>query len=274
VLLNRRPAFAWEAVAGAASYTLQVSKYANFSILQLSAVRYGTTYTPGTDFAAAAPYFWRVRTNGVNGPSLWSEVRSFVTGNPPGIPAPISPANGGLTTDYTPSLQWKAATIPFGTALDHYRVQVASDTGFTSLLSDDPSTATQLTLATDLAPNVRYYWRVSAYNTNGEYSAWSAVWAFRTAILPPVLLSPDAGAVLSSPRPLFDWESVSGASSYTIQISQFDSFSTTLVNSNVVNSAFTPAIDLPIGVTIYWRVRANGANGPSLWSALRSLTIP
>jgi hypothetical protein len=79
---------------------------------------------------------------------------------------------------------------------------------------------------------------------------------------------------LSSPRPALDWENVAGASNYTIQISLYDNFSTNLVTANVVNSAFTPAIDLPRGVTIYWRVRANGANGPSLWSALRSLTIP
>jgi hypothetical protein len=38
----------------------------------------------------------------------------------------------------------------------------------------------------------------------------------------------------------------------------------------VVPSTYMPTINLPIG-TFYWRVRANGVNGPSLWSVTRSL---
>jgi glycoside hydrolase-like protein len=274
LLLNRRPSFAWGAVAGAGSYTLQVSRYPNFSILQLGVLRYGTTYVPATDMSAATLYYWRVRTNGTNGPSLWSDTGTFTTGNPPGIPALTLPANGGLSADYTPTLQWKAASLPAGTAIDHYRVQVASDPAFTLLVSDEQSGVTQFTPATDLAANVKYYWRVSAYNTSGEDSAWSAVWTFRTAILPPALSSPLTGAVLSGPRPPFDWENVSGAGSYTIQVSLFDNFSSNLISAAVVPSAYTPGVDLPRGAALYWRVRANGANGPSLWSEVRSFVIP
>ncbi|MEW6239330.1 MAG: glycoside hydrolase domain-containing protein [Chloroflexota bacterium] len=276
-LLDRRPAFDWTDAEGASGYTLQVSRYANFSSV-LKTVTYTTSaYTMTADLPANTVLYWRVRANGANGPSLWSpQVWSFVTGNPPGIPAPILPANGSLTTDYTPRLDWKNVTVPAGTIFDHYQIQVATDNTFTSLVLDEtvPDVlVSEFTLATNLAPNTRYYWRVRSFNTAGHYSAWSAARNFRTAILPPALLTPVEGEILSNVRPPLDWEDVAGATNYTIQVSLSSTFSTKLVSKTALTSSYVPTVNLPVGVTLYWRVRANGANGPSLWSEVRSFTI-
>jgi hypothetical protein len=276
-LLDRRPAFDWTDVDGASGYTLQVSRYANFSSVLKTVTSTTSAYTMTADLPANTVLYWRVRANGANGPSLWSpQVWSLVTGNPPSIPAPILPANGSLTTDYTPRLDWKNVTVPVGTSFDHYQVQVAADSAFTSLVLDETIPdllASESTLITNLAPNTRYYWHVRAFNTAGHYSAWSVTRNFRTAILPPVLLTPVEGEILSNVRPPLDWEDVVGATNYTIQVSLSSTFSTRLVSKTALTSSYVPTVNLPVGVTLYWRVRANGANGPSLWSEVRSFTI-
>lgn len=276
-LFNRRPAFDWTDAVGASGYTLQVSKYPDFSSVLKTVTSTTSAYTFTNDLPANTMLYWRVRANGTNGPSLWSpQVWSIVTGNPPSIPVPVSPANGSLTRDYTPRLDWKNATVPSGTTFDHYQIQISADSAFVSLVVDttipDPLTS-EFTPAADLAPNTRYYWRVRAFNTAGHYSAWSAVRNFRTAVPPPVLLTPAEGEILASLRPPFDWEDVAGAASYTIQVSRSGTFSSLLVNKTVASSGYIPTVNLPLGASLYWRVRANGTNGPSLWSEVRSFTI-
>jgi hypothetical protein len=47
-----------------------------------------------------------------------------------------------------------------------------------------------------------------------------------------------------------------------------------VVTKTVVPSTYTPTVNLPANIPLYWRVRANGLNGPSLWSApMWSFTI-
>ena len=184
------------------------------------------------------------------------------------MPVLVAPANNALTTDYTPRLDWKNS-LP---AADHYQLQVATDSAFTALvINRSDVTLSEFTPASNLAPNTRYYWRVSGYNSLGQYSAWSKVRSFRTVMLPPVLLTPANGGTAGR-KPVFDWQDVVGATGYTIQISTSPRFGTFLVNKTATPSTFTPGTKLPVG-TVYWRVRANGPNGPSAWSATWSVTI-
>jgi hypothetical protein len=44
------------------------------------------------------------------------------------------------------------------------------------------------------------------------------------------------------------------------------------VNKPVNDSTFTPVTNLPKNRVIYWRVRANGLNGPSNWSKFQFRT--
>ena len=78
------------------------------------------------------------------------------------------------------------------------------------------------------------------------------------------------GASLTNRKPVSDWDAMAGASGYTIQVSKNNTFTSIVVNKTVVLSTYTPTVDLPIG-TLYWRVKANGVNGPSFWSVTRSL---
>jgi large repetitive protein len=94
---------------------------------------------------------------------------------------------------------------------------------------------------------------------------------FRTAIAPPTLSSPaDLYTTATDRKPVFDWADMAGASNYTIQVSKNSAFTSLVVNATATTSTYTPVTNLPVG-TLYWRVKANGANGPSLWSVTRTL---
>jgi len=220
--------------------------------------------------------YWRVQSRGANGPSAWSAARSIHTGNPPSTPTLLLPANHALSTDNTPRMDWGLVSLPAGTTFGYYQVQVADNAAFTTPAVDESGLTDRLvheyTLVTDLTANTKYYWRVRSYNAAGEYSAWSVVRTLRTAIAPPVLLVPAEGASTTNRRTAFDWADMAGASGYTIQVSRNSTFTSMVVNKTVVLSAFIPTVDLPSG-KISWRMRANGINGPSLWSPTWSFTV-
>jgi hypothetical protein len=276
-LLNNRPAFDWDDVTGATGYTIKISRNSGFTSLVGTYLVTPSTYTPVANLPANLTLYWRVQSRGANGPSAWSAVQTVNTANPPGVPALLLPAINALTTDYTPRLDWGPVTLPVGTTFGHYQVQVADNAAFTEPAVNEFDLIDRLiheyTPGTDLNLNTKYYWRVRSYNTEGEYSAWSLVRYFRTALSAPVLSTPADGGTTTLLRPPFDWADVSGAASYTIQVSRNGSFTSLVVNATVALSTYTPLVNLPTNIPLYWRVKTNGVNGPSSWSEIWDFTI-
>jgi hypothetical protein len=89
----------------------------------------------------------------------------------------------------------------------------------------------------------------------------------------PSLISPAADARFAPGTNItFDWSDVAGATSYTIQIDDQDTFSSPLiVNQTVAASQFSTST-LPT-LRMWWRVRANNAGGSGPWSAVRRFEI-
>lgn len=75
-----------------------------------------------------------------------------------------------------------------------------------------------------LDPNTKYYWRVSSYNTSNQYSSWSAVRYFRTALQAPTLSAPSNGLLTTCVPITMQWGTVSGATSYTLVYSTSSTF--------------------------------------------------
>jgi len=273
-LLTDRPEFDWEDRAGASGYIIQVSKVATFKSVVLNKKTTTSAYVPTSDLPADSVLYWRVQASGPNGPSLWSEVWSFTTGNPPSVPSLVSPANKALTKNYSPKFDWGNSSAPAGTVFSYYRIQVSTDPAFGTTVINDTADISEFTPILVLDPNSTFYWRVCAYNTDGEVSGWSAVRTVRTAIAPPVLSSPVSGAAAGSLKPVFDWEDAAGATSYTIQVSKVASFSSVVLSKTAAGSTYTPTTNLPAGQTLYWRVQAKGPNGPSAWSVVESFVTP
>jgi hypothetical protein len=61
-----------------------------------------------------------------------------------------------------------------------YRLQVATDTLFGSIVYNDSTLTDTARQVGPLVVNTQYYWRVNAKNAGGT-SAWSTRWGFRTA---------------------------------------------------------------------------------------------
>jgi hypothetical protein len=277
VLQTARPVFHWPAIPGAKTYTLQASTSTSFSTLLFSKSVSSTSYALNTALAANKQIYWRVKTN--TGSYIYTPKGrlGFKTGNPPSLPKLSYPAANGLLTSYTPLLDWTNSTLPSGVSQSFYEVQVALDSAFTNKVIDENTSQSSYQVSLPgFTPNTKYYWRVQAVGSNGHTSNWTITAYFRAAMLPTTLLSPanSTSPAQTTRRPTFTWNPVTDITTYTIQVATSSAFSTTLVSTKVTGTTYTPTTNLTASKTLYWRVRAEGANGPSLWSPVFSFKTP
>ncbi|MBC2838542.1 reprolysin-like metallopeptidase [Robiginitalea sp. SC105] len=89
------------------------------------------------------------------------------------LPSLDNPADGATDTSLEPALQWQAT--PEATS---YRLQLATDAGFTGILIDQEVYSTEYR-PVNLLPDTSYFWRVRPVNGCGE-GPFGAVSTFRT----------------------------------------------------------------------------------------------
>jgi hypothetical protein len=234
----------------------------------------GTSYTPTSDLPLRDQvYYWKVMANGLN-PSQYSGSYSFRSANPPLIPSLGSPADKALVDGQAmPLFSWTNYTSATSALTDHNEIQIATNASFTTLVVDTTSAVTYYQPGI-LPANTTYYWRVRSVAAEGEggvsdKSLWSTVRTFRTRMLSPVLTSPITGIDTHTNRPTFQWQAVAGATSYTLQVAENVGLTTNLKTFSTSYTSYTPTVDLTRSKTLYWAVRANGAN-PSLNSVVES----
>jgi len=150
--------FTWRKIASAASYNLKVTTVN------------GTTIYTSTDstyklfgLARLTNYTWSVQSINAGGPSAYSGANSFTTvPAAPAAPAQVSPSSAATNVPRLTHFVWNTAVNA-----SKYRLQVASDNGFTTIVTDTTIIDTSLTLATALAASSDFYWRVNAQNFGG-----------------------------------------------------------------------------------------------------------
>jgi len=92
----------------------------------------------------------------------------------------------------------------------------------------------------------------------------------------PKYPSPSDGSAISDATPLLNWEDVSGASGYHIQVSTSNSFTYDVIvdNSSLTASQYQVISPLSNNTTYYWRVRVKNADGVwGDWSSTWSFTV-
>jgi hypothetical protein len=89
----------------------------------------------------------------------------------------------------------------------------------------------------------------------------------------PSLVAPSSGARFGVNRSIpFDWSTVSGAATYTLQVGTSTGFTTVVLTRTVTASQVSAAV--ASAGDRFWRVRANRSDGtPGAWSATRSIRI-
>ena len=266
-------------IPDATSYTLQVSRNNTFTQVVQTGTTASMNYIPTSDLPRNAALFWHVHANGANGPSVWSDFSTYGTGNPPSTPSLLAPPSNTLVGSYTPMLDWSDTLIPSGAAsFNHYVLQIADNAGFSDPLMIQTKTGeisnSSGAPTTALPSNTTWYWHVQACNTIAECSSWSSVRTFRTALPAPVGLAADGS--VQDLRPNLSWAMPAypfpNATGYSLQVSKNSTFTQIVSTWTVTRANYTPSSDLPRSLTLYWHVRASGANGPGAWSDFGTYT--
>ncbi|TNF33944.1 MAG: hypothetical protein EP329_07735, partial [Deltaproteobacteria bacterium] len=177
------------------SSDLQVSTTPTFDslVVNLSAsTTYKVSYTPPeSTWAESTTYYTRWRHRGAAlGPSAWSPTTSFTTASSflrVNTPLLSSPANGtarrvGLG-DFSLVWVWQGTSYPSGLPQTNSRVQVASNSSFSSGVYVD-TTLSGSTASLVFSPSshginngTTVYWRVRTAASGGVWSDWSSVWS-------------------------------------------------------------------------------------------------
>jgi len=275
--LNRRtPYFTWNAIDGAQSYFVLVSKDANFT----SIVDYGFTRIPAyaprilsatrsyTDETTS--YYWAVLPspsvdgNGAMGDPLFANAADFQKQSLP--PNLLSPAAPQSFSDQ-PTFRWSPAE-----GARRYSLQVAVDTSFSNLLDGVTTDATSYSSNTTYPADTALYWRVRADDENLNGLRWSAAGTFQKTLAAPVpsASNPTAGDVL----PVWAWAPVQGASSYEVAVDQPNGSHRNFPGLRTPVASFIKMTGTGIW---HWRVRAEFPKAgtgetPGPYSATQSFT--
>jgi hypothetical protein len=260
------PTLKWQGLIHAISYGVQVATDPGFSNVVINEVDTGTSRPwisapPGT-------YYWRVYARGVAAYGPWSKIWSFTVPGTPLLPPVLTAPSNGATVPNTITLQWS----PAATATSYY-VHVAKDAAFTEMVLAQTTTETQLVLPTQTV-GTTLYWCVGSF-AGTEFSGFSAPWSFTVGAMPPlaapVLVSPTDGATGVTAPWTLQWEAVTGATGYYVQVASDAGF------ANKVFIGTTPDLEqvitgLTTGCTVYWRVMATAAGNYGPWSDVWSFT--
>jgi hypothetical protein len=157
----------WHRAGGALVYVCDVSEFPSFSALVPSA----DTTTVDTSFLVTSlkhftKYYWRVRSYRSYLVSFESSPDSFTTivAIPP-APALASPPDNAAGVARLTRFAWYPSE--FATT---YRLQIAANLTFTTVIFDTTVADTAMGLTTPLSANTVYYWHVSAADTVGTGS--------------------------------------------------------------------------------------------------------
>ena len=260
----------WSKIQNVVSYSLQVATDTGFTNIVNGDTSVVDTFRIENGLANNSIYYWRVRAINSYGKSTWSICRSFTTIiAAPQFPTPTSPANGATGLSLTPILTWSMVTDAVT-----YHIQISTTNTFASILIEDSTLTTDLKTLSGLSNNTTYYWRVQSKNAGGV-SAWTSPLSFTTNIAAPqapTLTSPIDGTTGLSLTPTISWSTVSGASSYHVQVSTVNTFATIVVEDSSLTSASKALNGLSNSTTYYWRVQSKNAGGVSAWTSPLSFT--
>ncbi len=154
-----------------------------------------------------------------------------------------------------------------------YQLQLSTDSTFATTILEQVVNGVYTKVA-QVPENSTLFWRVRATNGGGN-GVWSEVRKLNTSLgMPtlPILISPEDYAVHQDLDLHFNWEVVSNADSYRIQISNNPPFTSLVVNDSTLTSNSYLADNLGEGKRMFWRVNAKNIIGTGPFSATRNFT--
>ncbi|MFY1831893.1 endopeptidase [Myxococcus fulvus] len=177
-----------------------------------------------------------------------------------------TPGDGQVALNWTASAgateYWVMKTEGMGCDFGKAKVATVSGTTYTD---------------TEVANGREYCYSIVPASSNACYGAASACsCATPVCAAPGVanLATPSNGSTGAELATVLDWNDVTGASTYEVQVSTSPTFATLVASTNsLVGSTWTVTPSLNVNTTYYWRVRAsNSCGGVGTWSTTSSFT--
>ncbi|HEY9187445.1 MAG TPA: FlgD immunoglobulin-like domain containing protein [Ignavibacteria bacterium] len=267
------PTINWTSVPGATSYNIQITNNLNNwsnPIINKTGIT-DNYYQLPTPLNYNTIYYIRVSANSIGGTSNYSNIISFTTTIGP--VQLISPNNGSIGVSLTPTFVWSILS-----GATSYQLQISNKANdWTSPIIDEPSINTNTyILQFPLNYNTIYYWRVRGISSS-EIGEWSAVRSFSTIISAPNLIYPSDNAKWVDLIPQFVWGTVTGATSYNLQLStNYNDWNNLIINlEDIQGNTYISPVQLANNTTYYWRMSSNSIAGKSNWSTIKSFkTLP
>jgi len=170
-------------------------------------------------------------------------------------PELVYPVSGTTFVDTDFDLEWNEVVVA-----DDYNLQIATDSLFSSPEFEQDIDSTQYNAPSVLEDGI-YFWRVNATG-NGMTGDWSEIRVFGigdVAPTAPELIAPDSGVSLTGVMPDLEWEELLSVNNYELQISIYEDFHQTVLDTTLSDGHFTP--DSLQTEIYYWRVRGISPEG-------------
>jgi hypothetical protein len=202
---NPRPSFIWESTYDTESGLKDYNVYIE-GILRHTGI--DTTWTADYDLAEGYNDWYVVARDSVNNGRQSNETWTVIIDTePPSVVNLISPPDNGYVNNSTVAFTWHESDDNVS-GVDHYVLQYALDSGFSTGLVE---TTTVDTVFTANLPDTIYYWHVKAVDVVANESAFSSTWQFEVDTdvpAAPILTSPVGGVWLTNTSVNFQWSTV------------------------------------------------------------------
>jgi len=198
----------------------------------------------------------------VSNPGTFNKLKLTLKYGIPSKPNLISPENNSTGLSIDPILSWSKVNLA-----SNYRLQIATDINFTNLVVNEQNLSDTLFNASSLQFNVKYYWHVAAENTVA-IGDWSEINNFTTKNLDaPILVSPANNSINIVLETSIKWSAVTHATSYKLQVSTTNSFSSVNTLEYDITDTFK-VVSLSSFTVYYWRVNSSSPTSNSDWSTI------
>jgi hypothetical protein len=260
----------WRSVGDQVSYDIEIAEDKDFKKVVVREIVGEGTKVEFSNYHGLVhnqTYWWHVRPKTRSNQVVdWSSAFNFTTLL--GKATAISPMDKSTDQSLISRYVWSKVS-----GAEQYSLVVSKSSDLSNpVLSVENLSKSEYSTVSELELSTTYYWQVrSSSQSNGN--SVSPVWSFTTASAKvasaPDLIMPAANAVVSTGRIELQWSSVSGATSYDVQVSDNQDFST-IVYNGLGQTASSWSIDVvQSSRTLYWRVRSVNSAGIGSWSMWR-----
>jgi subtilisin family serine protease len=167
--------FDWDEPSGAQTYVIQIARDELFTDIYKSETGLTVSELLLDNMPNNTRYFWKVKADGIQGTSSWSEIFSF-TVKPllPEVPVLTYPTDDATQILTNVTLDWDPAAHATS-----YQLQVSKASNFSNPVFDILNISSSSKNISGLTLNTEYFWRVRGKNDAG-FGLWSNAQSFTT----------------------------------------------------------------------------------------------